>query len=317
MNLKGLKIGNLKLKNPLFLAPMLDVTDLAYRLICRKSGCAMAYTEMIQAEAIIHEKENKSLKSKIISNAKDKPLGIQVTGRRISDFEKIIPKLRKYDLVDLNCGCPGELTVDNESGSYLMKDPDKIYSIIKLLKDNGLNVTAKIRLGFNKNIVMELAKKIESAGADALTVHARLANQKVGVKADWSWFAKVKDNTGIPLIGNGDVFKPEDAKKILEACDGVMIARGAIGNPLIFKQTLDYLKTGKYKENNYKENLKLYTEYLKLAKKYDLLKMSKAKYIGGKFLRGFENAPKTRDDFMKVKSFQDIGGFVKKVTCLP
>ena len=312
--MKQLKIGNLKIKNPLFLAPMLDVTDLAYRLICRRAGCAMAYTEMIQAEAIIHGKENKSLKFKTLTNSKDKPLGIQITGKKVSDFEKIIPELRKYDLVDLNCGCPGELTIDNKSGSYLMKSPEKIYSIIKFLKDNNLTVTAKIRLGFNKNVVVELAKKIESAGADALTVHGRLAHQTGGTKADWSWFPKIKNNLGIPLIGNGDVFKPKDAEKILENCDGVMIGRGAIGNPLIFRQTLDYLKTGKYNgaEGNYKENLKLYTEYIKLSRKYNLLKMSKAKYIGGKFLRGFENAPKTRDDFMKLKSFEGIEGFVKK-----
>jgi len=307
--MKSFKIGDIKFSNPLFLAPMVDVTDLAYRIICRRAGASMAYTEMLQAEAMIHA--DKAIKYKTLTNSDDKPLGVQITGRKVSDFGKIIPQLKKYNLVDLNCGCPGHLTINHESGSYLMKDPDKIYSIIKLLKDNDLTVTAKIRLGFSKNNVMELVKKIESAGADALTLHARLANEGRGTKADWSWFSKVKDKIGIPLIGNGDVFKPEDAEKILEVCDGVMVARGAIGNPLIFNQTLDYLKKGKYLENNYKENLKLYIEYLKLSKKYDLLKMSKAKYIGGKFLRGFDGAPEMRNKFMNLRSFDDIEGFVK------
>lgn len=309
--MKKLKIGGIVLKNPLFLAPMINVTDMAYRLICRECGCAMAYTEMIHVQSIIHA--NKSVKLKMMSIPKDKPLGIQITGSNVKDFSKIIPELRKYDLVDLNCGCPGHLTVDNLSGAYLMKDPDKISSIVKVLKDNGLNVTAKIRLGFNKNNVIEMARKIESAGADALTVHTRLATHTGGTKADWNWFPKIRNEIGIPLIGNGDVFAPKDAEKVLEVADGVMIARGAIGNPLIFRQIVDYFKTGKINEVGFKDNLKLYLKYLKLSKKYNLFRMDKAKYIGGKFLRGFVDAPKTREAFMRVKSYEGLGGFVRKL----
>jgi tRNA-dihydrouridine synthase B len=311
--MKKLKIGNVKLENPLILAPMVDVSDLAFRLICRRAGASIGYTEMLQVEALDKALNEKALKLKTLTNSEDKPLGIQITGRRVSDFGNIIPELRKYNLVDLNCGCPGHLTIDHGSGSYLMKSPDKIAKIIRLLKDNDLNVTAKIRLGFNKNNVIELAKKIDSAGADALSVHGRLASQGRGSSADWSWFSKIKDKIGIPLIGNGDVRKPEDAEEILKSCDGVMIAREAIGNPLIFKQTLDYFDKGKYKETDYKENLKLYLDYLKLAREYGLLKMSKVKYIGGKFLRGFENAPQVRNEFMKLRSFEDVEGFVRKV----
>lgn len=309
--MNSLKIGNVKIKNPLFLAPMVDVTDTAFRMICRRCGAGMAYTEMIHVQSLIHGE--KGLKYKTLTNSDDKPLGIQITGSNAKDFTKVIPKLRNYDLVDLNCGCPGHLTLDNFSGAYLMKSPEKIFSIIKLLKDNGLTTTAKIRLGFNKNIVMKLAKKIESAGADALTIHARLASQGRGGNADWKWFSKVNEKTGIPLIGNGDVNSPEKAAELLEITDGVMIGRAAIGNPLIFKQTLDYIKKGKYKENNFKENLVLYLDYIKLSGKYDLLKMSKAKYIGGKFIRGFEGAPEKRNEFMNLKSFAEIKSFVKRL----
>ncbi len=311
--LKRLKIGDIKFENPLFLAPMVDVTDLAYRLICRHAGASMAYTEMLQAEALKVVSEGRVMKLKTLTNSEDKPLGIQITGRRVSDFKEIISKLGKYDLVDLNCGCPGHLTIDHGSGSYLMKSPEKIAKIISLLKDNCLTVTAKIRLGFNKNNVFNLVKKIENAGADALTLHPRLASDGRDVKADWTWFPKIKERMGIPLIGNGDVFKPEDAEKLLGVCDGVMIARGAIGNPLIFKQTLDYLRTGKYVEENFKKNLKLYIEYLKISKKYNLLKMSKIKYVGGKFLRGFGGAPEIRNEFMNLKSFEGVEDFVRKI----
>ncbi len=307
--MKKMSIGNLKLKNPLFLAPMIDVTDLAYRILCRRAGAAIAYTEMLQVEYLIHG--GPRINAKTMSNAEDKPLGIQITGRRISDFKKIIPKLYDYDLVDLNCGCPGNLTVVHGSGSYLMKDPDKIASIIKLLKDNSLTMTAKIRLGFKKNNVLEMAKKIEKAGADALTVHARLGNEGRDVSADWSWFSKIKDKIGIPLIGNGDVDSPKKAEELLEITDGVMIGRAAIGNPLIFENILNYMKNGKEKEFNYKKNLNLYLDYLKLSKKYDLLKMTNVKYIGGKFLRGFEGAPEKRNEFMKLKSFDGVEKFVK------
>lgn len=306
-----LKIGDVVFRNRLFLAPMVDVSDLAFRLICRRAGASMAYTEMLQVEALLRASQEKSLKLKTLTNFRDKPLGIQITGRKVTDFKKVIPKLGSYDLVDLNCGCPGSLTVDHGSGSYLMKSPDKIASIVKILKDGGLTVSAKIRLGFNKNIVLELAKKIENAGADALTVHARLASQGRSGKADWSWFPKIKDKIGIPLIGNGDVNSPEKAEELLELTDGIMIARAAIGNPLIFKQTLDYLKTGKVKEIDYKKNLKFYIEYLELAKKYDLLKMSKVKYIGGKFIRGFEGAPEIRNKFMALKSYKEIEDFAR------
>jgi len=308
-----LKIGNIKLENPLLLAPMVDVSDLAFRLICRRAGASMGYTEMLQVEALIRASKEKALKLKMLTNNEDKPLGIQITGRRVTDFRKVIPKLDKYDLVDLNCGCPGNLTVDHGSGSYLMKTPDKIASMIKILKDGGLTVTAKIRLGFNKNNVIEMAKKIENAGADALTVHARLASQGRSGDADWSWFPKIKKEIGIPLIGNGDVSSPEKAEELLELTDGIMIARTSIGNPLIFQQIIKYLKTGKKEEVDYKKNLNLYLEYLELAKKYDLLKMSRVKYIGGKFLKGFEGAPETRNKFMNLKNYGEIESFIRKL----
>ena len=149
--MKSLKIGNLKLKNPLFLAPMVEVTDLPYRLICRKAGAAMAYTEMLHISSITHKNENTAKLMKIIKE--DRPLGIQITGNKIDEFEKSIEYFRDFDLVDINSGCPSDRAVKSNVGSCLLQNPAKLGKIIKLLKDNELTVTAKVRLGFKKNNV--------------------------------------------------------------------------------------------------------------------------------------------------------------------
>src|ERR1051325_8186470 len=150
--MKSIVIGNIKLKNPLFLSPMVDVTDCAFRLLCRNDGAAMAYTEMIYVDAILHENERTKNLMKISGRA-DRPLGLQITGDNVHDFTNLskLKMLSDYDLVDINCGCPSSRIVGNEAGSFLLKSPEKIGSMIRTLKDAGFIVTAKIRLGFNEN----------------------------------------------------------------------------------------------------------------------------------------------------------------------
>jgi len=308
--MKTIKIGKINLKNPLFLAPMVDVTDIAYREICREAGAAIAYTEMLVVDAIISQ--NSKTKSHMQTNSKDRPIGIQITGEKVENFRKVIPYLKKYDLVDINCGCPSSRIQSNEAGSFLLKNPEKIASIIKILKSAGLTVTAKIRLGFDKNEVLHISKVIEEAGADAITIHARLASQGNDIPADWSWIAAVKKQSKIPIIGNGDILSPKDAEKMLKICDGVMIARGAIGNPSIFKQTLSLLKTGEEKEFDFKENLKYFEKYLKLVKTYDVVDLPRIKYIGSKFLRGQSGSANLRNKLMHLKSYEEIVSFIKE-----
>lgn len=317
--MKELKIGNIKLKNSLFLAPMVDVTDLPYRLLCRKAGAGMAYTEMIYINAILHE--NKRTKKLMKTCNEDKPIGLQITGNSEKEFEELVKEklseLKKFDLIDLNCGCPSMKIAGNKAGSFLLNNPEKIGRIIKILKDAGLTVTAKIRLGFRKNNVLEVARIVEDAGANAIAVHARLAVDGNDVKADWKWIAKVKEKVKIPVIGNGDVFSGEDAKKMLKICDGVMIGRAAIGEPLVFERILNYLETGKEDEFDLKKNLELFKEYIKLENKYygEEIDMGHVKYVGSKFLRGFRGAAKMREKFMKLKSFEEIEEFVNSL-CL-
>ncbi|MDO8459783.1 MAG: tRNA-dihydrouridine synthase family protein [Nanoarchaeota archaeon] len=306
--MKPLKIGNINFKNRLFLSPMVDVTDAAYRMICRKAGASMAYTEMIYIDAILHE--NLRTKQLMKIAPREKPVGIQITGNSVEEFKRVIPYLKRYDLVDINCGCPSIRITGNEAGSYLLQNPDKIASMIRILKEGGLTVTAKIRLGFKENNVLKVAKAIEKAGADAITVHGRLAIHGRSVPADWKWIAKVKETVSIPVIGNGDVFSGKDVEKMLKIADGVMIARGAIGDPLIFSRILHYLETGKEEAFDFKKNIESFSDYLKLAKKYNIFELGRAKYIGSNFIRETRGAAKLRGEFMQVKDYEGMVGFV-------
>jgi len=309
-----LRIGNIGLKNRLFLAPMVEVTDCAYRLLCRKYGAAMAYTEMIYVDAILHENE-RTKKLMKIGGKLDRPIGLQITGRNVSEFEKLskLESLHDYDLIDINCGCPSVKIVGNEAGSYLLDNPDKISQMIRVLKDAGHIVTAKIRLGFKKNNVISVSKTIEKAGADLITIHARTAEQKSSEKPDWSWISKVKKEIGIPVIGNGGIHDGESAVKMLEIADGAMVAGAAIGNPFIFREILRYLKTGKEKEITKKERIDGFRSYIKLSDERGVFELARAKFIGSNFLKEFKGASKSRNELMKLKNSDEIMNLIRKI----
>ncbi|MEK6925477.1 MAG: tRNA-dihydrouridine synthase family protein, partial [Nanoarchaeota archaeon] len=294
--------------------PMVDVTDIAFRTLCRKEGAAMAYTEMIYVNAILHE-NSRTLNLMKIAGKDDRPIGLQVTGNNLTEFSKFskLKLLEDYDLIDINCGCPSNRIVGNEAGSYLLKSPDKIALMIKLLKDAGYIVTAKIRLGFKNNNVLEVSKIVEKAGADLLTIHARTADQRPSEPADWSWISKVKKDIGIPIVGNGGIINGETASKMLEICDGAMVASAAIGNPFVFREILRYLKTGKEKEITKFERIKGFMDYIKIAEKYDVFEMSRVKYVGSNFLKGFEGASSSREKLMKFKTLTDVNALLKSL----
>lgn len=306
MPLKPLCIGNLVLEHPVLLAPMVDVTDAAYRQICREAGASLAYTEMLNIGAILHP--NKKTQQLMKTYKGEKPAAIQITGKSVEEFKAIIPYLKGFDIVDVNCGCPSTRITDNESGSFLLKDPQKIHQMIRVLKQAGFVATAKIRLGFKNNNVLEVARRIEAAGADALTVHARLAWHSNEVPADWQWIARVKKAVKIPVIGNGDVDSGKKAQAMLKIADGVMIARAAVGNPLIFKQILHYLKTGEELPFDFHENLRYFQHYLALVAKYEIVDVPRIKFIGSHFLRGVKGAARLRQELMRCKSIEEVGG---------
>jgi|APSaa5957512622_1039677.scaffolds.fasta_scaffold19944_2 tRNA-dihydrouridine synthase B len=316
MGLKSLNIAGIKFKNNLFLAPMVDVTNSAYRRICKRQGAGVVFSEMIHVEELVNgfNKKNKKLLSKLKFDKEEKPIGIQITARTLKSLELAVPILKKlgFDFVDLNCGCPSLRAIDNGSGSYLLKTPEKIGRMVEILKKAGLIVSVKIRLGYKKNEVLKIAKIIEDAGADFITVHARLANQAYNVSADWNEIKKVKQKLKIPVIGNGDVLTPEDAKAFFKEtnADGVMIARAAIGDPTIFSRTLKYLKTGKEQKFDFEKNINSFLEYLEFEEKNDG-ELKRVKRFGSKFIKNIEGSAKLRDEFMRLKNFNEIKKFVR------
>ena len=243
-----MKIGNVKLENNIFLAPMAGITDLPFRLICKENGAGLVYTEMVSAKALLNDDEKTKLLLKTCD--KEKPLAVQIFG---SDVEAIA-YASKYvsefaDIVDINMGCPAPKVVKNGDGSRLLLNLELAKQIIETAVANSkVPVTVKMRTGWDADniVVVEAAKIAEKAGASAITVHGRTRSQYYSGEADWNIIKQVKESVSIPVIGNGDVTSREIAKKRLEqsGVDAIMIGRGAFGNPWIFRETVQYLQNG-------------------------------------------------------------------------
>lgn len=243
-----MKIGNLELLNNIFLAPMAGITDLPFRTICREMGCGLVYSEMVSAKGLFYGSENTAKLLEV--GAEERPTAVQIFGSDPQILAEMAKKIEDcpIDVIDVNMGCPAPKIVKNGEGSALCKDPEKVGEIVKsLCNAQKKPVTIKFRKGFDEMHInaVEIAKIAEKNGASAVAVHGRTREQFYSGKADWDIIKRVKESVGIPVIGNGDIFKPEDAKAMIDAtgCDAVMIGRGAQGNPWIFKRTLHYLKT--------------------------------------------------------------------------
>ena len=246
-NNKDIKIKDVKLKNNIFLAPMAGVTDLAFRTICRESSCGLAYTEMISANGIYYDSQNTFKLSE--TNEYDRPLAVQLFGHDPKIFYDAIKKIDsdKFDLIDINMGCPAKKIIRNGDGAYLLDHPKLIFDIVKsCVSATEKPITVKIRKGFGISNAIENAKIIEQAGALAICIHGRTAKQEFSGEADWDIISRVKQNVSIFVIGNGDIKNHLDAKNMLNQtnCDAIMIGRASLGNPWVFKQIDQYIKTG-------------------------------------------------------------------------
>lgn len=269
-----MRIGKLYFENNVFLAPMAGVTDIAFRGLCKEMGCGLVYTEMVSAKALYYGSENTEELLRV--SEEEVPVAVQVFGNDPLIMAKVCERFnddKNICLVDINMGCPAPKIVKNGEGSALMKNPKLAAEIVReVRKAVDKPVTVKFRKGFTKDDInaVEFAKEMEDAGAYALTVHGRTREQMYEGQADWDIIRQVKESVGIPVIGNGDVKSPESAKDIvaISKCDGIMIARGSMGNPWIFKQINDALMGDSVYMPNNVEKIDLCIRHYQLAIKY-------------------------------------------------
>ncbi len=309
-----IKIGNLELENKVFLSPMAGVTDLPFRLICKEQNCGMLYTEMINAKALCYDDENTKKMLKI--EEAEHPVAVQIFGSDPEFMGRAAEIMNEYpnEILDINMGCPAPKVIKNGDGSALMKNPKLAEEVLKaVVKNSKKPVTLKIRKGWDDNSInaVEIAKIAEASGISALAIHGRTREQYYSGKADWNIIAEIKNNIGIPVIGNGDVFSVEDARNMLDKtnCDAIMIGRGAQGNPWIFKRINHYMQTGEIlPEPALEEKINTAIKHLDLAVKEHgeyIAVREMRKHIAW-YLKGLRNSARIRDEINKIESHQEV-----------
>lgn len=245
-----LKIGNIEMKNQVVLAPMAGVCNPAFRLIAKEFGAGLVCAEMVSDKAILHG--NKRTMEMLFVDEREKPLSLQIFGgdrESLVEAAKVVDKQTNADIIDINMGCPVPKVTKCDAGARWLLDPNKIYEMVSAVVEAVEKpVTVKMRIGWDSDHIyaVQNAQAVERAGGSAVSVHGRTREQQYTGKADWNMIKQVKQAVSIPVIGNGDVFEPEDARRMLDetGVDGVMIGRGALGNPWMLYRTIEYLTTG-------------------------------------------------------------------------
>lgn len=284
------------------LSPMAGVTDVAFRTLCKRYGAGMTYTEFVSSAAIV--RGNTSSLTLLKTDPSEIPVAVQLFGSSVQEVIAAAQMVEsRFDVIDINCGCPAWKVIKTGAGSELLKKPEEIGNFVRQLVSSVKKpITVKIRLGIDENSInaVDVAKIVEKAGAAAIAIHGRTQKQGYKGEANWNIIKQVKEAVHIPVIGNGDVFTPEDFKRRLDetGVDAIMIARGAIGNPYLFKQIDDYLKTGTYAQIN---RLDMFQEYFDLAKKYKI-DFQTIKRQAMSFTKGMEGGAKLREKIANAKN---------------
>lgn len=308
-------IGNIEIKNRVVLAPMAGICNSAFRRICKEMGCGLIYAEMVSDKAITYN--NKKTIDMLYMTEEERPIVQQIFGSDKESFvvaAKYIYDNMHPDIIDINMGCPvPKVALRAQAGSALLKDPKKIYEIVKAVVEAvSIPVTVKIRSGWDCNSInaVEVAKIIEKAGASAVCIHPRTRSQGYSGKADWSIIKAVKDAVNIPVIGNGDVLKPEDAKRMLDEtnCDAVMIGRGVLGNPWLIKNTINFLKGEDLVEVSPRDKIDMclhHLDYLSSLKDEHLACLEIRNHIGW-YLKGIKDGNTVKNNIYQTSNIRDI-----------
>ena len=315
-----LKIGTVELENNVMLGPMAGVTDLPFRVLCREQGAGLVCMEMVSAKAVLYG--NRNTKELLAVSPLERPVSLQLFGSDPEILAEIAARLEDgpYDILDLNMGCPVPKVVKNGEGSALMKNPVLAERILSsMVKAVKKPVTVKIRKGFDDHSVnaVELAKIAEACGAAAVAVHGRTREQYYSGKADWEIIRQVKEAVSIPVIGNGDVHSPEAAKKLLEetGCDGVMVARGARGNPWIFRRIVSYLETGVVPPDPSKEEVKdmiFRHAAMMMEQKGELAAMREMRKHVAWYTAGYPHSAALRREINEVETLEGLKELVRE-----
>jgi nifR3 family TIM-barrel protein len=318
---KPLQIGDVTIDVPIILAPMAGVTDLPFRLLCKQMGAGLLCMEMVSAKAIHYK--NKNTESLMAIDERELPVSLQLFGSEPELMAEVAHSIeeRPFALLDLNMGCPVPKVVNNGEGSALMKDPKLAADIVRAISTAIQKpVTVKIRKGFNDAHVnaVELAKRLENAGAAAIAVHGRTREQYYSGKADWDIIRQVKEAVTIPVIANGDIDSPEAAKRCIEetGADAIMIGRGAQGNPWIFREIRHYLECGEMLPRPDAEEIKTVLRQhaqLQMEVKGEYIGMREMRKHAAWYLAGFPHAARLRKQACEMEKLDDLERLIEMI----
>lgn len=315
-----LTIGTVHLDNNVALAPMAGVTDLPFRLLCKEQGCGLMCTEMVSAKALLYK--NRNTKPLLETRPEESPIAVQLFGSDPDIMSEMALMLEEgpYAVIDVNMGCPVPKIVNNGEGSALMKNMKLAEKILTAMaRKLHKPLTVKFRKGFNDASVnaVEFARMAESCGVAAVAVHGRTREQYYSGKADWDIIRRVKEAVSIPVIGNGDIFTPEDAKRMMEetGCDGLMIARGAKGNPWLFGRINHYLDTGELLPPPSREEVKamiLRHGRLQIEFKGEYTAMREMRKHVAWYTAGYPHSSALRNDINQVSTLEELCGLIEE-----